>query len=67
VKAIVVLREGTSLTEEDVMAHCKAKLGGMKSPKSVEFRCEIAKTAAGKIDRKELRRPYWAGVERSVH
>jgi fatty-acyl-CoA synthase len=67
VKAIVVLREGKSLTEEEVVAHCKTKLGGMKSPKTVEFRSEIAKTAAGKIDRKELRRAYWAGVERGVH
>jgi fatty-acyl-CoA synthase len=67
VKAIVVLRDGVSLTEEEVLAHCKTKLGGMKSPKTVEFRREISKTAAGKIDRKELRRPYWAGVERSVH
>jgi acyl-CoA synthetase (AMP-forming)/AMP-acid ligase II len=67
VKAIVVLREGKSLTEGQVLAHCKTKLGGMKAPKTVEFRREIAKTPAGKIDRKELRRPYWAGVERGVH
>ena len=67
VKAIVVLRAGASLTETEVVAQCKAKLGVVKSPKSVAFRSEIAKTAAGKIDRKELRRPYWAGVERSVH
>ena len=49
------------------MAHCKAKLGGVKSPKSVEFRAEIPKTPAGKIDRKELRKPYWEKVDRSVH
>src|SRR3984893_7998137 len=67
VKAIVVLRAGASLTETEVVAQCKAKLGVVKSPKSVAFRSEIAKTAAGKIDRKELGRPYWAGVERSVH
>jgi acyl-CoA synthetase (AMP-forming)/AMP-acid ligase II len=39
----------------------------VKTPKSVEFRGEIPKTAAGKIDRKELRRPYWVGFERGVH
>ena len=66
-EGLVVLREGKSLTEEQVLAHCKTKLGGMKAPKTVEFRREIAKTPAGKIDRKELRRPYWAGVERGVH
>ncbi len=45
----------------------QAGLGGVKAPKSVEFRQEIPKTPAGKIDRKNLREPYWAGVERRVH
>jgi fatty-acyl-CoA synthase len=67
VKALVVLRAGESLTEHEILEHCKAKLGGFKSPKSVEFVAEIAKTAAGKIDRKQLRRPYWAGTDRAVH
>lgn len=67
VKAIVVCRPGESLTEGDVIAHCKAKLGGVKSPKSVEFWPEIPKTAAGKLDRKTMRKPYWANVDRAVH
>ena len=67
VKAIIVLREGESLTEDAVLAHCKLKLGGVKSPKSVEFWAEIPKTAAGKTDRKTLRTPYWARAERGVH
>ncbi len=67
VKAIVVLQDGQSLTEEEVMQHCKIKLGGVKTPKSVEFRAEIPKTGAGKTDRKQLRKPYWTGVERGVH
>lgn len=67
VKAVVVLREGEHLSEESVLAHCKAKLGGVKAPKSVEFWPEIPKTAAGKTDRKAIRKPYWQGVERQVH
>jgi fatty-acyl-CoA synthase len=67
VKAIVVLRDGESLTEDMILAHCKAKLGGVKSPKSVEFSPEIPKTPAGKTDRKSLRAPYWAHAERGVH
>ncbi|MGA2508963.1 MAG: AMP-binding protein [Candidatus Acidiferrales bacterium] len=67
VKAIVVLRRGALPNEQAVIAHCKAKLGGMKAPKSVEFRTEIPKTPAGKTDRKVLRAPFWAGTERSVH
>jgi len=67
VKAMVVLRDGKTMREEEIIAQCKARIGGMKSPKSVEFRSEIPKTAAGKINRKLLREPYWAGKDRAVH
>jgi fatty-acyl-CoA synthase len=67
VKALVVVRPGQSLTEEEVMTHCRKKLGGVKAPKSVEFCGEIPKTPAGKVDRKKLRVPYWQGTERAVH
>jgi fatty-acyl-CoA synthase len=67
VKALVVLRADQSLTEQEILDHCKIKLGGVKSPKSVEFVAEIAKTPAGKIDRKQLRKPYWSATDRAVH
>src|ERR1700756_2413472 len=63
VKAIVVVKDGESLTEDAVLAHCKETLGGMKSPKSVEFRSELPKTPAGKLDRKTMRKPYWAAAD----
>jgi acyl-CoA synthetase (AMP-forming)/AMP-acid ligase II len=67
IKAVVVLRHGESLSQEAVIAHCKARLGSVKSPKSVEFWGEIPKTAAGKLDRKAIRKPYWIGVDRDIH
>jgi acyl-CoA synthetase (AMP-forming)/AMP-acid ligase II len=67
VLAFVVRREGSSITEEEIIATCKDKLGGVKAPKSVEFLEEIPKTPAGKIDRKKLRAPYWEGSDRMVH
>jgi acyl-CoA synthetase (AMP-forming)/AMP-acid ligase II len=71
VKALIVLKqdqtEGESLTETEVIAHCKAKLGGVKSPKSVEFVAEIPKTPAGKFDRKAMRKQFWATADREVH
>ena len=67
VKAFVVLKAGEQLSEKTLLQHCKAKLGGVKSPKSVDFCAEIPKTAAGKIDRKALRAPYWKHAERQVH
>jgi fatty-acyl-CoA synthase len=67
VKAFVVTRRGESVTAEEIIAHCKARLGGVKAPKSVEFVEEIPKTPAGKLDRKALRKRFWAGAEREVH
>jgi acyl-CoA synthetase (AMP-forming)/AMP-acid ligase II len=67
VTAIVVLHAGESLSEEAVIAHCKEKLGGVKAPKSVAFTDAIPKTAAGKTDKKALRRPFWVSRDRSVH
>jgi len=67
VKAFVVVKAGEQLTEHEVLQHCKAKLGGVKTPKTIEFCSEIPKTAAGKIDRKTLRAPYWERAARQVH
>jgi fatty-acyl-CoA synthase len=67
VKALVVMREGESLTEDEIIVHCKAKLGGVKAPKSVEFVSEIPKTPAGKFDRKAMRKGFWANTDRAVH
>jgi acyl-CoA synthetase (AMP-forming)/AMP-acid ligase II len=67
VKAIVVLRDGNAISEDLIIAHCKTRLGGVKAPKSIEFRAEIPKTAAAKTDKKALRKPYWAKAERSVN
>jgi len=55
VKAFVVPKEGEALTEEDVIGFCREKLAAYKSPKIVEFRTELPKSAVGKILRKVLR------------
>ncbi|HND89934.1 MAG TPA: long-chain-fatty-acid--CoA ligase, partial [Saprospiraceae bacterium] len=54
VKVFVVKKDST-LSEEEIMAHCRANLTGYKVPKQVEFRAELPKTNVGKILRRELR------------
>ena len=54
-KAFVVPKAGETLTEEDVIGFCREKLAAYKSPKMVEFRTELPKSAVGKILRKVLR------------
>jgi acyl-CoA synthetase (AMP-forming)/AMP-acid ligase II len=67
VKAIVVTQSGVTLSQLEVIEHCKNKLGSVKSPKSVEFWTEIPKTPAGKLDRKAIRKSFWKDAERQVH
>jgi long-chain acyl-CoA synthetase len=54
VKAYVVVKEGQSLTKEEVIAHCRANLAPYKVPTIVEFIDAIPRTSVGKPDRKVL-------------
>jgi fatty-acyl-CoA synthase len=66
-KALVVLRQGQSATESDVLDHCRRHLAGFKVPKSVDFRDELPKGGTGKILKRVLREKYWEGRDRHVH
>jgi acyl-CoA synthetase (AMP-forming)/AMP-acid ligase II len=66
VKAVVVVRPGEALDEEEVVAACTERLAGYKKPRSVEFVAELPKTGSGKIMRRRVRDRYWSGRERSV-
>ena len=54
VKVFVVKKDDT-LTEQDVINHCRERLTGYKVPKLVEFRQELPKTNVGKILRRKLK------------
>jgi crotonobetaine/carnitine-CoA ligase len=55
VKAYVVAREGSALTVEQVIAHCRAFLAPFKVPTVVEVRGGLPRTSVGKIEKKTLR------------
>ncbi len=55
VKACVVLNEGKSATEAELIEYCRSKLTGYKVPKEVQFYDDLPKTNVGKILRRELR------------
>jgi fatty-acyl-CoA synthase len=67
ITAIIVLKQGASLTPETLMERCRPKLGGMKSPKAVEFWDAIPKTSVGKTDKKAIREKFWGDRERAVN
>ena len=67
VKALVVLAPGASVTEAELIEHCRARLSHYKCPTSVDFCDELARTATGKLQKFKLRAPYWEGRERRVN
>ena len=67
IKALVVLAEGASADEAELIAWCKDKVAGYKAPTSIEFRDELARTATGKLQKFKLRQPFWEGHERQVN
>jgi long-chain acyl-CoA synthetase len=67
VKAVVVLKEGASASEEEIIDFCKDNLASYKKPRSIEFRDELPKTASGKIRKVEIRESHWEGYEKRVH
>lgn len=66
VHAVVVAADGAEPREAEVIAAARERLGGVKAPKSVEFVADLPGTPVGKIDKKSLRAPYWAGRGRRV-
>jgi acyl-CoA synthetase (AMP-forming)/AMP-acid ligase II len=66
VKAVVELKPGLSATEAELKDYCRASLGGMKAPKSIEFWASLPRSSVGKVLKREIRERYWAGQERRV-
>jgi long-chain acyl-CoA synthetase len=68
VHAIIVLKDGKTITEAELIQHCREYIAGYKCPRSVEIRREpMPMTGAGKILKRELRKPYWEGKKRDIN
>jgi acyl-CoA synthetase (AMP-forming)/AMP-acid ligase II len=61
VHATIVLAPGTALDPDDIKAFGKEHLASYKVPRSVDFIDELPRTGSGKILKRQLRAPYWAG------
>ncbi|MFN0301970.1 MAG: class I adenylate-forming enzyme family protein [Burkholderiales bacterium] len=67
VKAVVLLRAGASASADDLISHCRARIGGYKVPRSIEFVMEpLPKSGPGKVAKHILREPYWRGRARRI-
>lgn len=66
VKAIVVPSGGTDVSAELLIAFARERLAGYKLPKSVDFAESLPRNPSGKLLKRQLREPYWAGIERRI-
>jgi long-chain acyl-CoA synthetase len=66
VKAIVVRTPGSVLQSDALIAFARERIAGFKVPKSIDFVDTLPRNPSGKILKKDLRAPYWAGERRQV-
>lgn len=66
VRAVVVLHEGKTASEAELIEFVKARKGSLMAPKRIEFRDAVPLTNLGKLDRKTIRAGFWGGRERMV-
>jgi fatty-acyl-CoA synthase len=67
VKAMIVLRPDASLTEDELITWSRQRIAGFKTPRSVNFVDALPRNASGKLLKRELRAPFWAGQGRQVN
>jgi long-chain acyl-CoA synthetase len=64
VKSVIMLKQGQSPSEglkKEITEFVRGKLAGFKVPRSIDFVAELPRSAAGKIKRGEVRKPFWEG------
>ena len=66
IKALVVLREGETATDRDLIDFARSRMTHYKCPTSVEFRTSLVRTTTGKLQKFKLRAPFWEGRDRLV-
>ncbi|HXJ81288.1 MAG TPA: long-chain-fatty-acid--CoA ligase [Candidatus Methylomirabilis sp.] len=67
VKAIVVRRAGTDPSADEIIAYARERLAHYKCPTSVDFADTLPRNPSGKLLKRQLREPYWRGLERRIH
>ena len=55
------------MTQEELIAHCRASLAGYKCPKRIEFVETLPRTATGQLQKFRLREPFWAAQEPALN
>ncbi len=59
VKAIILIKAGADVSEDELIALAKEKVGSVKAPKSVDFVTDFPRSPVGKVLKSEIRKRYW--------
>ena len=65
--AVIILKPGASVAEDEVVAHCRKMIAGYKVPRSIEFRASLPMSSVGKVLKNELRKPFWENCLSNVN
>jgi long-chain acyl-CoA synthetase len=65
--AIVVRVKDAAVTEQEIIDFSRERLAKFKCPTRVEWADALPRNPSGKVLKKDLREPYWAGHERRVN
>lgn len=66
IKAVIELKPGASVTAEELISFLRPKLGGVKTPKTVEVWPALPRSPVGKVLKRSIREHYWQGRTRAV-
>ena len=64
--AAVQLREGSTLAADTIRQRLREKIANYKIPQTITFHDSLPREDTGKIFKRLLREPYWAGVDRRI-
>ncbi|MEO5902003.1 MAG: hypothetical protein ABIR68_17995 [Ilumatobacteraceae bacterium] len=66
-RAVVVRTAGSAVTADELIRFTRDRLAAYKCPTAIDFVDVLPRNATGKILRRELREPHWAGRERRIN
>lgn len=64
--AYILLKNGMTATEDEIVEHCATRFARFKRPRLVKFVDDFPKTPIGKIQKNFLKDPYWADQEKKI-
>jgi long-chain acyl-CoA synthetase len=67
IKAVLVRVPGSGTSDSEIIAYCRTRLAGYKCPTSIDWVGALPRNPSGKVLKRELREPYWAGRARGVN